>query len=74
MEQSERLKQLLLDIDAQIKAERARRPPGDRRRVHQGPPQGMDERRAQPDRRGRARAQQQKLGNPRTSAKIEVQQ
>lgn len=58
MEQSERLKQLLLDIDAQIKAERARRPPGDRRRVHQGPPQGMDERRAQPDRRGRARAQQ----------------
>jgi hypothetical protein len=45
-------------IDQQIKAEKEKRPPGDRRRTNPfqaKPPEGMEERRAGIDRRGNNR-------------------
>lgn len=52
-EHGEHYQQLMRDIEAQMKAAREKKPPGDRRREHIGPPQGMAERRTQPDRRCR---------------------
>lgn len=47
----EKLREVLRQIDMQIEAKNSRPPPGDRRRTHGQPPQGMSERRCGIDRR-----------------------